>query len=190
MNRNDIINRLIRNNSYKSYLEIGLGCGTNFSRVEVTEKVGVDPQRAAVRGQFLGTSDEYFKTSNKMFDIIFVDGLHRKDQVYRDIINSLEHLNDNGTILVHDCNPPTERHAQEEQPEYHPWNGSVWQAWLVLRMVRPDLNMRVLDCDWGIGIIRRGKQKLFSVPFELLAKYRRELLNLKSANERELSEGS
>ena len=49
--------------------------------------------------------------------------------------------------------------------------------------------MSVVDCDWGVGIIRRGKQELFNMvkdkkdinKYETFIKYRRHMLNLISA---------
>ena len=49
------------------------------------------------------TSDEYFSKFKDKFDIIFIDGLHHYEQVKKDIFNSLEILNSNGIILMHDC---------------------------------------------------------------------------------------
>ena len=39
-----------------------------------------------------------------LFDIIFVDGLHEKQQVKKDILNSIKFLKDGGTIICHDVN--------------------------------------------------------------------------------------
>ena len=36
------------------------------------------------------TSDEFFKQNEDTYDVIFIDGLHTSDAVYRDINNSLK----------------------------------------------------------------------------------------------------
>jgi predicted O-methyltransferase YrrM len=52
------------------------------------------------------TSDAFFERSMVKFDVIFIDGLHEEHQVDRDIVNSLQHLNPGGIIVLHDCLPP------------------------------------------------------------------------------------
>ena len=57
------------------------------------------------------TSNEYFEQLSKLkdslkFDLIFIDGLHESEQVYRDYKNARKHLSKNGIIIFHDCNPP------------------------------------------------------------------------------------
>ena len=51
------------------------------------------------------TSDEFFSQNKETFDLIFIDGLHIHEQVLKDIDNSLNVLNENGVILLHDCLP-------------------------------------------------------------------------------------
>ena len=54
------------------------------------------------------TSDEFFEQNKEKFDIVFIDGLHHSEQVYKDILNSLNILNEDGTIICHDMNPTEE----------------------------------------------------------------------------------
>jgi hypothetical protein len=122
--------------------------------------------------------------NKKKFDLIFIDGLHTEEQVLRDIINSLFILNFGGTIVLHDCNPMTE-HMQRNIPQDDhngPWTGTAWRAFMHLRMVSPDLAMVVVDCDYGVGLIRRGKQKLYKtdekITYALLENDRKRMLNL------------
>ena len=48
------------------------------------------------------------------FDLIFIDGLHLANQVQKDIENSLKFIKDEGFIVLHDCNPPSEYHQRED----------------------------------------------------------------------------
>jgi hypothetical protein len=157
MKRWDIINKIIKKFNYNSYLEIGTQDPTcNFDKIDALIKVSIDPfPRGLVT--FTGTSDEYFKsiTDNIKFDIIFIDGLHHNDQVLKDIENSLKHLNENGTIVCHDCLPTT-RKMQERNDHGEEWTGDVWKAVAKLRKERTDLDIKVVDTDYGCGIIRRG----------------------------------
>lgn len=170
MNRIDIINSLIQKNGYTRYLEIGVQGGHCFRAINCENKVGVDPDTtsAATRHTF---SDAYFnecKLNGVKHDIIFIDGLHHADQVEKDILNSLECLKEGGTIVMHDC-LPTSKHMQEipMRADHDEWTGDTWKAYAKLRAERNDLEMCVVDTDWGCGIIRPGKQEvlLTSIPF-------------------------
>lgn len=183
-NRSDIINTLVTNNSYTRYLEIGVRDNRNFNRIKTPHKDGVDPNGKC---NYKMVSDEFFKKipKNQMYDIVFIDGLHLRDQVLRDVKNSLEHLMDKGAIVLHDCSPLKPEHATKVY-RGGTWNGTVYQAFAELRMSREDLSMWTVDEDCGCGIIKVGSQELFpraSVNFELLDRNRKKLLNLISVDE-------
>lgn len=158
MNRISIIQSLIEKKNYKTYLEIGVRDGSCFDIIKCESKVGVDPDTAS-KATIFKTSDDFFALNNHKFDIIFIDGLHIATQVYKDIINSLNVLNEGGTIVMHDCMPTT-KFMQEltTSPELHEWTGDVWKAYVKLRTERSDLAMFVVNCDWGCGVITRGAQ--------------------------------
>jgi len=187
MIRTEIIQRLINKISAKKYLEIGMGPGLNFNSVECDYKICVDPT-PTVPVTFKLTSDDFFKQNNETFDIIFIDGLHWSEQVYRDIVNSLNILNDGGYIVCHDMNPHSEFIQRYPQPlAESEWTGDCWKAWVKLRSERNDLKMYVVDTDYGCGIITKGKQILINAPqeltWEILKNDRDNLLNLISVNE-------
>ena len=98
----DLINYIIKQKNYSEYLEIGCDQDQLFGKIDIDYKIGVDPE---VGGNFRGTSDNFFKQNSDFFDCIFIDGLHKYDQVKRDILNSLDHLSQNGIIMLHDCLP-------------------------------------------------------------------------------------
>jgi len=183
--RSDIIKELIKNNNYSRYLEIGVRDNRNFNRIDTPHKDGVDP---AGKCNYTITSDEFFAkiSDDQMYDIVFIDGLHLKDQVIRDVNNSLKHLLSGGAIVLHDCSPQKPEHATGHYKGYGVWNGTVWEAFAHLRMTREDLSMWTVNEDTGCGIVKRGSQKLFSkseITFGLLEKNRKELLNLISPEE-------
>jgi len=187
MKRYDIINRLIETHGYKSYLEIGVvegGCDS-YPKIACEYKVGVDPVESQHTTHAM-TSDKYFANYKDKFDIIFVDGLHFAEQVYLDIINSLNILNEGGTIVCHDMNPPSEI-MQEIPRRSIGWTGDCWKAWVELRIEEENLSMLVVDTDYGCGIIQRGKQKLLEIDvpmtYDSLSKNRKEWLNLISVQE-------
>ena len=184
--RTEIIQYLIDKIKAKSYLEIGMGPGLNFSSINCDYKICVDPN-PTVPVTHKMTSDDFFNQNKEKFDVIFIDGLHWNPQVYNDINNSLNVLNDNGYIICHDINPSTE--IMQLYPAYAPnteWTGDCWKAWALLRSENKNLTMHVVDTDYGCGIISKGSQDLFEIEDELTWEYlvnnRKELLNLISVD--------
>jgi hypothetical protein len=153
MKRWDIINQLIEKNNYKSYLEIGVNKGQCFLKIKCAEKIGVDPDKKSIATVFK-TSDKFFSENNQKFDIIFIDGLHEQSQVYRDISNSLYALNDGGSVVCHDMLPNDEK-MQIVPRVVSEWTGDGWKAWIRLKNERKDLDMFVINADYGVGIIRK-----------------------------------
>lgn len=153
MNRTEIIQHLIDNRGYKSYLEIGSFRNENFSKIRIEKKISVDPDPDAY-ANYQMTSDQYFAENKDKFDICFIDGLHQHDQVWRDIRNSLEHLNSEGVIVMHDCLPKNERMQIEDftSHQHEEWTGDVWKAYYKAYS-ELQYKVQVVDTDYGCGII-------------------------------------
>lgn len=189
MTRTQIINHLIKKIKANSYLEIGVREPSgNFTNIDCSKKIAVDPFPLSPDILPL-TSDEFFKQNKSTFDVIFIDGLHHSDQVEKDIINSLKVLNKNGYIVCHDMNPTTELMQRVPSQTNAEWTGDCWRAWVKIRSNNSNLNMEVVNTDFGVGIITVGSQKLLNLfPF-LNPTYnefsfnRKEWLNLISINE-------
>jgi len=204
MTRIDIINTLVRKYGYQNYLEIGVYSKSNcFNHIIAPYKTGVDPgyENAWEQYDYKMESDTFFASlkagetefpKDMKWDIIFIDGLHLAEQVERDVLNSLEHLQNGGTIVMHDCSPPHPIIAREV---YHPdypapdeWCGTVWKAFYRFRHTRPDLRMWCVNDDYGVGIIQRGEQTLAPgdntyYSYEIMNARRAEYLNLISPEE-------
>ena len=177
--RTDIINKLIKYHNLKSYLEIGL-CNPiyNFCKIDCDFKESCDPfiydpsvdeindkdinwaftENGELKkgiADFLTyrlTSDELFAMApyDKKWDIIFIDGLHFKEQVTKDILNAMKHLNEGGFIVVHDCLPQQEEYQRRDRNDIH-WNGDVWKA--VARLGELGMKFNTCDTDEGIAVI-------------------------------------
>ncbi|HQU42825.1 MAG TPA: class I SAM-dependent methyltransferase [Pirellulales bacterium] len=197
MNPIHFLNRLIESHHYRTYLEIGVAGGDCFGAVQAAVKVGVDPD-AAVRELnipggllFCSTSDAFFASVNgrNFFDLVFIDGLHHHEQVHRDVVHALDCLSVGGVIVLHDCNPRSEEMQRVPRVQVE-WTGDCWKAVVRLRMSRPDLNVSVLDTDYGLGVVRRGRSELVTycrpwqeLGWEDLAAHRTELLGLTPLSE-------
>jgi hypothetical protein len=162
MKRHELINKLIQDHGFKTYLEIGLGDGRNFAKIKCEQKVGVDPNADGVWDKdviITIESDEFFQYDNHKFDIIFIDGLHTAEQVEKDIVNSWNCLNKGGIILLHDINPPT-KESQMVPKVSSPWKGDVWRAFVGFMAKYTKINAYTTLDDTGIGWIHKSRHKV------------------------------
>lgn len=189
MTRTDIINFLVSRNKYKKYLEIGVrNKNDNFNLIDIEYKLGVDPDPNA-KADFIMSSDDFFKNNKEMFDIIFIDGLHLKHQIIKDIYNSLNCLNESGTIVCHDCLPNSEKEQVDVYDGISAWTGTVWKGIAHLRMNEENIVIKTVNTDYGCGIIKKGKQKLFPsyeedlINYDFYLKNKNDLLNVISVRD-------
>jgi hypothetical protein len=184
MNRIKAVQQALDGRASRVYLEIGVSRGSAFRRITAQEKIAVDPAfklsertrrradaKADVTHYFETTSDEFFSTQaafldQRGVDVALIDGLHTYGQVVNDVEHTLRYLRDDGVIFLHDCNPTkasvacpatsyADFRAQNRWWEID-WSGDVWKSIVELRSSRRDLQVAVLDCDWGVGVVRRG----------------------------------
>lgn len=165
MNRLQILQAIANKIDAKKYLEIGVEQGAVFSFINIPYKIGVDPDPTSA-ANIHSTSDNFFIDNTDFFDLIFIDGLHHADQVELDIQNSLNILNPNGHIVCHDMLPFTFEMQQVPRIQSE-WTGDSWKAWVKLRSTRDDLDMSVVDIDYGCGIIKKGKQQLINIDCDI-----------------------
>ena len=166
--RTNLLNLIIKQRQCKTYLEIGVERGHNFSFIECEYKVGVDPDPVS-KATIFKTSDEFFKDNKEMFDIIFLDGHHRKDFLIRDMQNAVDCLTMNGIILVHDVYPRDlfcARQIDEYEKDESVWNGDAWEGWLYWRTKKWNLEMSIIENVEGMGVIHRGFQNLVEFDFD------------------------
>ena len=184
MDRVKLIQLLMKQKGLTNYLEIGVFNGHVFFKIKSKFKIAVDPEFAfdflRKTGKILSnpynlfnkyyskTSDDFFKQDapglfeQKKVQLAFIDGMHEYAFALRDVENTLDYLTNDGVIILHDCNPETEN-ANGSFEEWKKsgyigtWNGDVWRTILHLRSLRNDINVFVLDCDHGLGVVTRGK---------------------------------
>ena len=179
-----------------SYFEIGVNRGSSFSLARCAS-VGVDPdfvitdpaiftdimRKPSVMFFSMG-SDDFFAKHNLAtllggpVDLAFLDGMHRCEYLLRDFMNTEACCKPGSVIALHDCLPPdagiTSRTPGERRsplPHRHDWwAGDVWRLSLLLKRVRPDLKMAVLDASpTGMVLLTR----LDPASFTLHANYDR-----------------
>ncbi|MDC1392002.1 class I SAM-dependent methyltransferase [Flavobacteriaceae bacterium] len=172
ISRDQLINKLIEKYYFKNYLEIGIDNGSNFIKIVCDNKDSVDPAEGAynyAKPKYKMTSDDFFKKigNDKLYDIIFIDGLHESEQVDRDIQNSLKHLKNNGFIILHDCNPIKRVHQIVPRVSKL-WNGDVWKSIVKFRNENNEYGCLTIDSDQGLGLIsKRIKVDLFKLEDDL-----------------------
>lgn len=159
MLRTEIIQKFISKRNYKSYLEIGTYRNVNFDKITIDNKVSIDPDPEA-KATYQMTSDEFFAVNQDKFDIVFIDGLHEHNQVYKDIQNSLKFLNPNGVIILHDCMPKNEKMQlwDNKSHQFEEWTGDTWKAYYKA-LNEINYKVYVLDTDYGCGVIDTSHPK-------------------------------
>lgn len=189
-NRIDLLNSLIKHFKFKNYLEIGTQKNVCLRQINCDYKVGVDPNPLIFPKPIIDcnlfyqtTSNLFFKMNKQKFDLIFIDGLHESEQVYKDIKNSINCLTDKGIIVCHDMNPKNESEQRIPRETKH-WNGDCWKAWVRLRSEISNKSMFIVDIDEGCGIITQGIQTIIDIPdnisYKWLEENRQYALNLVS----------
>mgnify|MGYP001193435334 CR=1 FL=1 len=165
-NRISFIQRGLRkfNPDNCKYLEIGVFQDAVFDTIYLPKKnkFGVDPVSG---GNQRMTSDEFFLKNKYLFDVIFIDGLHRYKQCQTDCINSLKFLKPNGIIFLHDLLP------QNSDEEYVPqrtktWTGDVWKVAVELTQSK-NLEFRIANVDHGVGILKKRKNYSYKISDDL-----------------------
>ena len=181
MDRLHVLQNLVKHKKLNNYFEIGVFNGHILFKIKTTFKVAVDPNFKFDFLRKLGKSiinpynltNQYYKVTSDVFfkeyagktfvknkiELSLIDGMHEYEFVVRDIENTLHYMLDHGVIIIHDCNPATAQ-AEVRFEDWNgegAWNGNVWKAIVHLRSLRTDLNVFVLDCDHGLGIITKDK---------------------------------
>jgi hypothetical protein len=155
-NRISFVQRSIARFNYETckYLEIGTYQNETFNSIPLPKKnkFGVDPESG---GNIRLTSDEFFKINKKKFNVIFIDGLHNYEQCQRDILNSLNSLQKNGIILIHDLLPKNKFYSMIPRKQ-DAWTGDIWKIAVELINSR-NVKFVIANIDHGVGIIKPQK---------------------------------
>lgn len=141
------------------YVEIGVERGNSLAQVRPgTEVVGIDPApqaqpQARCAGPvqlFPQTSAEFFATvppeshlHNRGFDLAFIDGDHRFEEVLADFMALEQWAAPKAVVLMHDTIPLTSA-TSTSQRQTGFYSGDAWKIVPCLRSLRPDLHIVTL----------------------------------------------
>ena len=173
--RTDLINKIIQKLKYETYLEIGVYEGDNFNKIQIKSKFGVDPN-CGIDGVIRKFSQDFFKSNDKTFDIIFVDGDHQYNQVKQDVENSLKCISENGMVIMHDTCPPTLGHCGRYRKGE--WCGDAYKVAIEYNNSK-DHSVITWNKDFGVTIITKDtmEAKQFGFSFSDLTRNNYEAVN-------------
>jgi len=149
-NRIALINLLLSKYSKPSYLEIGCASNSLFDSLPIVNKIGVDPHLGGNRRM---TSNEFFKINTKIYDVVFIDGLHTYEQVRQDLTNALKVTKAGGWIAIHDMLPKDWIECHIPIISTGSWTGDVWKLGFELTNSKI-FDFKIIKIDMGIGLIK------------------------------------
>lgn len=188
--RYELLNFLIRKFKLESYLEIGYQNGICYNNINISNKNAVDPYPNVKTDSTLKImkSDDFFKINTRKYDIIFIDGLHTYEQVKEDFKNSINILNSDGFIVLHDMNPSSEERAKSFN-DGGVWNGDCFKLAIDFYNGYHDFEYMTLDIDQGCMVVMPSHKIKFdnikSVEnnYQSFDEKRNEILNLITIND-------
>ena len=176
--RKEIISHWARSIKATKYLELGLhDINEVFNHIPCSIKHSVD-----INDQFadytMSTDDFFYNLKSRKlnldkdykWDVIFIDANHLANFVKNDLINSLNHLSEDGIIFLHDVLPPN----YKMQLEY----GGCQTAWKIIPYIlkyHPELHICTTDeAGGGLGFVfknKSGKRKVLSENYNVFYEY-------------------
>lgn len=103
------------------------------------------------------TTDEFFANHDKKikFDMIFIDADHSHEASLKDFENSIEVLNDNGLVLLHDTYPFGEKYFSPNK-----CHDTYKTAEVIRDKYRDEYEIVTLPIYLGISIVRKANKQL------------------------------
>ena len=111
------------------------------------------------------TSDEFFAEQAPhvlgpaSIHVALIDGLHEFRQVACDLLHLEPYMRPDGLVFFDDMNPRTRQRAADaptgevDVPGGVIWNGDVWKIAAFVARARPDLTLRTVKADQGVGVL-------------------------------------
>ena len=172
--KSELINWLGELHNYNSYLEVATA-NSGFQFAEIDNQVFSTRDRIMYRlppnyndgmavtcSSLTVESCDCFKhliDQDKKYDLVFIDSYHTYEASRRDLELALLVLKPTGTLVVHDCNPPSEIYTRPESMQAN-WTGETFLAFLDFVRETENLDYCVVDMDWGCGVVRWSNPSL------------------------------
>lgn len=171
MDRYEFLTEMHRLLRPRAYLEIGVQTGASLTLASGTARaggvvVGVDPDMGHITHDCTfatlveSTSDEFFAAGpqfgaddDRILDLVFIDGLHHAEQVWRDLRNAATIGHENTIFVLDDVLPRNQLEAAREQCPGD-WTGDVWK---VIQLLEEEGASEVLLVDTfptGIMVVK------------------------------------
>jgi hypothetical protein len=165
----DLINFMARQHGYRSYLELCTYTTGNYyayinkSLLPISHRLmyrcGDDYDDGMVV-DFRAIGDDISECLTSIrerglrYDIILVDSWHEYGTSLRDLREAWTLLAPTGTIVVHDCFPPSAEMAAPLR-NAQMWSGVSYKAYFDFVIAQQNADYRTVDTDYGCGIIRK-----------------------------------
>lgn len=153
----DVLNFLITKYNLENgrYLEIGVQHKVNFHGIDMSYKIGVDPDPEA-NADFVGTSDLFFSSYDRTipFNLIFIDGSHEALQVERDFINAFNAIYQSFSrafVVLHDTVPELEIRTLIPRATKQ-WNGDCYKFACKLGKFQ-GIDFKTFPQDHGVTVV-------------------------------------
>ncbi|MCY0915575.1 hypothetical protein [Massilia antarctica] len=181
LSKADIINRLIRQFGFKTFLEYNKFEGASFYGDIVCDSKAIAYQRenlhfdamrarhllrvtaGADLGQLLPLAALLERHAGQRFDIIFLDPTHERPEVDLALRALAALLNPGGVLVVHDCNPEREELTVVKR-RHGAWVGETYKAFALLRQHNRASTVTVSE-DYGVGLVW-NKDLVLDYPIE------------------------
>jgi hypothetical protein len=154
---------LVNLTNCKTFLELGIGEDQEHikqlkSLVDIYVGVDIDTSKINVKEHNIiihnTTTDNFFNQNQNTFDIIFIDGDHRIEQVKIDFENSLKVLNKFGIIIFHDTDPLDKRLLTDN------FCSSSYKIIDYIEKEHPELNIVTFPInEMGLSFLMRKKDR-------------------------------
>jgi hypothetical protein len=168
--KTDVIHFLSELNGYRSYLELCTPTtGGLYHKIDRTQfstchrlmyrcppdfddNLAIDFRSPDLE---IGSLIEAMHRRALRYDIVLVDSFHLYDISYRDLSDALSLLTDRGTLVVHDCLPPSEDLVSAEMiPGF--WCGASFIAFIDFVQNVRGIEYATVNTDYGCGLIRKS----------------------------------
>jgi|TARA_B110000908_G_C9987238_1_gene328131 hypothetical protein len=144
-----------------NYLEIGVREGNVYNLVHhwaencyLIDINFLDISYSSNTKKFEMTSDAFFEiVDDKLqFDLVFIDGDHSKEQVYKDFENVKDRVITDGFVILHDTYPCDERMT------LHELSNDCWETMLEIKQKhREEWEFITLPFNPGLTIMKKMK---------------------------------